>query len=149
MRQERAWRRRSEDCRGYGSRGSSLISREPTRRTRLGERLICTSNISDGGRISTVNYSSYLNDDDIITDNAGLMLINILRRAGVDRIALAGYDGFDAAGADNYFDGKLNLNVQYKNREDMNIAMKKYFEDLGRDIDIHFVTPSIYEKGEK
>ena len=112
---------------------------------KLGDKLVCTSNITDGGKIKTVNYTSYLNDDDIISDNAGLMLINVLKKIGVNKVSLAGYDGFDALGADNYFDGKLNLNVQYKNREDMNASMIIYFDNLRRSMEVEFITPSIYE----
>ena len=112
---------------------------------KLGEKLICTSNITDSGKVKIVNYSSYLNDDDVISDNAGLMLINVLRKIGITKVALAGYDGFDTVGTDNYFDGKLNLNVQYKNREDMNTSMKIYFDNLRRSMEVEFITPSIYE----
>lgn len=112
---------------------------------KLGKKLICTSNITDGDTVKTVNYTSYLNDDDVISDNAGLMLINVLRKIGIGKVALAGYDGFDTVGTDNYFDGKLNLNVQYKNREDMNTSMKIYFDNLRRAMEVEFITPSIYE----
>ena len=107
--------------------------------------MICTSNITDSGKVKIVNYSSYLNDDNVISDNAGLMLINVLRKIGISKIALAGYDGFDTVGTDNYFDGKLNLNVQYKNRENMNTSMKIYFDNLRRSMEVEFITPSIYE----
>ena len=114
---------------------------------RLGDKLICTSNISDRTE-NAVNYSAYLNDDEIISDNAGLMLINVLKKAGVKKLTLAGYDGFDPFKADNYFDGKLNLNIQYKKREDMNRAIISYFEKLRRSIDVKFLTPTIYDTGE-
>lgn len=115
---------------------------------KLGDKLLCSSNISDGKPLQTVNYSSYLNDDDTISDNAGLMLINVLRKVGVNKICLAGYDGFDTVGADNYFDGKFNLNVMYKNRDDMNVAMKTYFERLNQYMEINFITPSFYKVSE-
>ncbi len=113
---------------------------------RLGDKLICSSNISNAGKIRTVSYSAYLNKDDVISDNAGLMVINVLKSAGVKKIVLAGYDGFDTTGEENnYYDGKLNLNM-YKNRTDMNQAMKKYFEILRQDISVEFLTPTVYDK---
>ena len=113
--------------------------------SRLGDKLICTSNISDE---NAVNYSAYLNDDEIISDNAGLMLINVLKKAGAKKITLAGYDGFDPYSADNYYDGKMNLNIQYKKREDMNRSIIAYFAKLRRSINVTFLTPTIYDTGE-
>lgn len=43
-------------------------------------RVILTSNIAAGGSVCTVNYSEYLIDNDIISDNSGLMLLNILKK---------------------------------------------------------------------
>lgn len=113
--------------------------------SRLGDKLICTSNISDE---NAVNYSAYLNDDEIISDNAGLMLINVLKKAGAKKITLAGFDGFDPYSADNYYDGKMNLNIQYKKREDMNKSIIAYFAKLRRSINVTFLTPTIYDTGE-
>ena len=105
---------------------------------KLGDSLICTSNLMKETNVHVVNYASYLNDDDIISDNAGLMLINVLRKVGVNRFALAGYDG--------YFDGKMNLNVRYQQREVMNRAITSYFAKLCRVVEVKFVTPSLYEE---
>ncbi|MCI5904027.1 MAG: aldolase catalytic domain-containing protein [Oscillospiraceae bacterium] len=111
---------------------------------KLGERLICTSNISRIGSVQTVNYSAYLNDDEVISDNAGLMLINILKKAGVKKINLAGYDGFGYSEHNNYCDEKLVSNVRYERRAVLNEAMKEYFKNIRKSIEINFITPTIY-----
>ena len=112
---------------------------------KLGERLICTSNISTS---HAVNYSSYLNEEEIISDNAGLMLINVLKKADVHELYLAGFDGFQTSGEGNYFDGKLNLNIQYQKREEMNDAIIGYFAKLRRNLNVNFLTPTIYDTGD-
>ena len=112
---------------------------------KLGERLICTSNISTN---HAVNYSSYLNEEEIISDNAGLMLINVLKKADVHELYLAGFDGFQTSGEGNYFDGKLNLNIQYQKREEMNDAIIGYFAKLRRNLNVNFLTPTIYDTGD-
>lgn len=113
---------------------------------RLGDRLICTSNISmlEDGDIKTLNYTSYLNADETISDNAGLMFINVLRKVGIKKVALAGYDGFQSTEAENYFDGKLSLNMRYKDRKAINAATKQYFAKIAEHMDVMFLTPSAY-----
>lgn len=112
---------------------------------KLGERLICTSNISTS---HAVNYSSYLNEEEIISDNAGLMLINVLKKADIHELYLAGFDGFQTSCEGNYFDGKLNLNIQYQKREEMNNAIIGYFAKLRRNLNVNFLTPTIYDTGD-
>lgn len=111
----------------------------------LGDRLLCTSNIAVN---QAVNYASYLNEEDIISDNAGLMLINVLKKADVHDLYLAGFDGFQVSGDGNYFDGRLNLNIQYQKREEMNHAIIGYFAKLKRNMNVNFLTPTIYDTGD-
>lgn len=112
--------------------------------SRLGEKLICTSNITTNREICVVNYSNYLNSVDSISDNAGLMLINLLIKSGVKELALAGYDGFNCAG-NNYFDEKMTNGVQYEKQLQMNGAIINYFKNIRRDTEIKFITPTIYD----
>ena len=106
--------------------------------------IICTSNIAAGDSICAVNYGSYLNDNEIISDNSGLMLINVLKKAGVSSLALAGYDGFGYNGVKNYFDEKLISADDMEKREMMNKAIGDYFTKIRRSMDIEFITPSRY-----
>lgn len=109
-------------------------------------QVIFTSNISVDKNICVVNYSTYLNDEDIISDNAGLMLINIMKRIGVRSIALAGYDGFDYVSSKNYFDEKMIDSVEYEKQRLTNLAIIEYFKTIGKSLNIKFITPSIYSK---
>lgn len=111
----------------------------------LKSSLICTSNISSASGISAVNYSNYLNDSGIISDNAGLMLINVLKKAGVTSLNLAGYDGFSCSTATNYYDEKMINDVNFERQEEMNKSITEYFKKIRCFIDVTFITPSIYE----
>lgn len=111
---------------------------------RLGEKLICTSNITTDSSICVVNYSNYLNGDDSISDNAGLMLINLLVKVGVKKLVLAGYDGFNYTES-NYFDDKLANGVQNEKKYQTNESIIKYFNNIRKDIQISFITPTIYD----
>lgn len=112
--------------------------------SRSSDRMICTSNISVDKGICTVNYSDYLNENEAIYDNAGLMMINVLKKAGVTDIALAGYDGFDYAGAKNYFDESMINNVSAQRQAKMNSAIIDYFTRARKSMNIRFITPTIY-----
>lgn len=112
----------------------------------MGGRVILTSNIAAGGNICTVNYSAYLNENEVISDNSGLMLLNVLKKAGVTEAALAGYDGFDITAEKNYFDEKLMSIDDAERYILVNKATKEYFDKLRNSMKITFVTPSVYEK---
>lgn len=109
-------------------------------------RVILTSNIAAGGNVCTVNYSAYLNENEVISDNSGLMLLNVLKKAGVTEAALAGYDGFDITAEKNYFDEKLMSVDDAERHILMNKATAEYFDKLRNSMRITFITPSVYDK---
>ena len=62
---------------------------------RMALNLIHTSNIIiDSDTAITVNYSSLLNEDDVIIDNSTLMFLNLLVKIQPEKVFLAGFDGF-------------------------------------------------------
>lgn len=111
---------------------------------RIGKKLICTSNISTEESIDVVNYSSYLVDSDNVSDNAGLMLLNLLKKAGITAVTLAGYDGFDYANSRNYYDEKLINNVNTEKQNQNNNEIQEYILKLKKVMEINFITPSLY-----
>ena len=113
--------------------------------SKINDKLICTSNISSGADICTVNYTSYLNDNEAISDNSGLMIINVLKRAGVNSLVLAGYDGFDDTVTKNYFDEKMITGLDYDRLNITNKAIIDYFAKAKKTLDIRFLTPTIYD----
>lgn len=111
------------------------------------DKLICTSNISADSNLCVVNYSSYLNNNDTIYDNSGLMLINILIKAGIKELVLAGYDGFGYEDAKNFFDENMTNNVTAQRQNETNSAITDYFKEIRRSVNITFITPTIYDNG--
>ncbi|MGN0614537.1 MAG: aldolase catalytic domain-containing protein [Porcipelethomonas sp.] len=108
-------------------------------------KMIITSNIRSDNTANCVNYSSYLNDDVLITDNSGLMLINILKKCGVVKIALAGYDGFNFSESENFYDSKMINKVDRAKCEEINRSTMRYFNKIKKSIDITFITTTLYE----
>lgn len=113
---------------------------------RIGDRLICTSNIAADINADVINYSNYLSDNPDITDNAGLMIINFLRKCGVNDFALAGYDGFEQSASQNYFDDRLINNATSEQQMQNNLAMTEHFKKLRKTVNIRFITPSLYDR---
>lgn len=111
-------------------------------------RIVVTSNIELKGENNflVVNYSSYLNEDNSIVDNAGLMCINLLSKLNVKNYILAGFDGFSGNIKENYYEQSLYLDVEEERQADMNRATARRFEQLSKQIDISFLTESTYEK---
>ena len=114
---------------------------------KIKDKLIFASNITDDSTYDIVNYSDYLVNDEAISDNSGLMLINVLRKAGVNSFALAGYDGFKYDENTNYFDNKMINNVQYEKQQVINKAIIGYFTKLRKSAEVKFITPTIYDGG--
>ena len=106
--------------------------------------VILTSNIQEYERSDAlyVDYDHYTNDDRLISDNAGLMLLKLLQRCGVQEIFLAGFDGFypdthmsEDSPADSITAGILEKQAH----------ISRFLKELSNTLSITFLTPSIYQ----
>ena len=114
------------------------------------KNVVVVSNI-DGHRDAdlVVNYESLIERDNVDFDNTAIMLFNLLKRLGIERFAVAGFDGYKKGGQ-NYFDDTLfeveRFEAKYSSTtENMKRMLKKYALTLSRKSDVVFLTPSIYE----
>lgn len=110
--------------------------------------LILTSNILEEKSPENhylVNYSSLLNDNPSISDNAGMMLLNLLLKLRVKDIALAGFDGFSTKMEDNYFSAGLANTIDADELTVKNYSVKNFLDTIKREINLKFVTNSIYD----
>lgn len=96
-----------------------------------------------------VNYSSYLVDNESISDNPTLMLLNVLITIGVREVVVAGFDGFSANPAENYFEKGLSLGSSATSKFVRNALVKDEMTKLQHKIHVEFLTPSKYLKNEK
>ena len=114
----------------------------------LGEvRTILTSNIAGGDDCLYVNYARYTNDDEMISDNAGLMLLHLLKRCGADKVYLAGFDGFHRRHNGNYYSKELDIQVNEEEVHEKRRRIRNQLRRLSQDMEISFLTPSVYELG--
>lgn len=120
---------------------------ELTRFTSKGIKIVVTSNIDAASRegLTAVDYSGYINEEQCIADNAGLMCMNLMKKIGVRQILLAGFDGFAASQTDNYFSEAMLMDVEAERLQRMNVATAAKIGQLRTQMDISFLTASVYQ----
>jgi 4-hydroxy 2-oxovalerate aldolase len=113
-------------------------------------QLIKTSNIKNGNVEGiVVNYSDLLNDVEAVEDNAGMMLIKLLIDIGVEKIKLAGLDGYSHDIYDNFANKELAFIKNAIVMDAMNSGMEKMLNRFAEVIDIEFITtPRFVKLGE-
>ena len=111
-----------------------------------GTKIIITSNINpfDKPAFLTINYQTLIQNGKLESDNALLLLLSTLIRAGVQQVHLAGFDGF-SNNSSNYYDDSFSFagNESYKLSSNQTTA--ESLRLLMSSINIHFITPSLYE----
>ena len=113
---------------------------------------IVTSNIHESVQDTLlVDYSSLIAEDSRLYDNSTIMLLNLLKKVEVSKIAIAGFDGLKENG-DNYinptFPNRLSeMSIAETNKE-VRKLFEQYKEKVAGKIAIEMLTPSIYEKSE-
>ncbi len=108
-----------------------------------GTSLITTSNLDDSDSLR-VNYSSLIDTNYEESDNSGMMCLRLLKKCGVKKIYLAGFDGFDIRNTLNYVDREHVLNVEKHSFSNKTEHIKRQLESLKNDVSIEFITPSLY-----
>lgn len=110
-------------------------------------RMIITSNIANQTNTNgalVANYSSLTFDNTEDSDNAGMMLLRLLQKAGANLVFLAGYDGFHTNPYENYHTDTLRINMPAEIIESKNLSIAAQLKILSKEMDIQFITPSIY-----
>lgn len=110
-------------------------------------KVIVTSNIDTSGceGVSVIDYSSFINEEQCIADNAGLMCMNLLKKVGAAQLLLAGFDGFAENRRDNYFNESMLVDVETERLQRINIATTAKISQLRTQMEISFLTASVYQ----
>lgn len=110
------------------------------------KKLVLASNIPCATSENIViNYNSYLNDDAEISDNAGLMCINLLEAIGIRKIELIGFDGYAVDQTQNYTSDAMFYDLDRERIASMNAAITRFFKQRDKKTEFVFLTPSQYE----
>lgn len=91
-----------------------------------------------------VNYASYLVNNDTISDNPTLMLLNLLVSIGVSSVTIAGFDGFSANPDENYFMKGLSMGSSLASKITKNQLIADELKNIAKRIKVSFLTPSLY-----
>jgi len=109
--------------------------------------VIMTSNISlvESSKYTYIDYYSYINPDEMVFDNAGLMLLRFLKTCLVKRVILAGFDGFQSHYNENYYNEELNVKTNEMELNEKQNRIKTQLHEMMEEMKIEFLTPSLYE----
>jgi 4-hydroxy 2-oxovalerate aldolase len=111
-----------------------------------GIKVICTSNISESNKIIDYkfNFISLINSNDLIKDNPLLMLLQVLIRLKIPKVYVAGVDGYSPDNSNNYFNEYINFLYCNDNVLLRNELIKQEINKLKNNIEMYFITPSLY-----
>lgn len=113
-----------------------------------GIQAILTSNITgyEDKNCIYVDYKRYINSDEMISDNAGLMLLRLMERCGAETVYLAGFDGFHHRHNGNYYSSELDLKINEEEVLEKQIRISSQLKAISEKIRIKFITPSVYDR---
>ncbi len=111
-------------------------------------KLIATSNITrtHGEFDYTLNYGALLDEEALMPDNPLIMLLRVLKKAGVSAIGLAGFDGYRETSVSNYVNPNMEYSYSSKEAENINEDTVRGIRKLELAVEPVFVTESLYEK---
>ncbi|MBO5238177.1 MAG: aldolase catalytic domain-containing protein [Lachnospiraceae bacterium] len=113
-------------------------------------RVIATSNVTktDGRFDYTLQYSSLLDEaaDGVCMDNSFIMLLKVMKKIGVKSVALGGFDGYIGDKKQNYINAYMEYSFNKEQAEKTNQYVTDVLDDLKKDIDMNFITDSLYTK---
>lgn len=111
---------------------------------------IVTSNIKpDNEKDYWVNYYSLINCEYKNFENSTIMVLNLLKRIGANKITVAGFDGFEEKSDSNYVDDSFQKERHIENYSELNAELsdmfEKYYETMKNTCQISMLTPSLYD----
>ena len=112
--------------------------------------IIATSNVEcihGSHRVYYIERYPLLEMKEHIKDNSLLMLLKVIKRLGIKRISLAGFDGY-ADKEINYFNPSMEYSLRADEMQRLNRQVKEVMATTLSDIEMNFVTYSHYTETE-
>lgn len=104
------------------------------------KKCIITSNIMEDDVYKRISYKELLCDEEVVQDNAGLMAIKYLILNQVDKIYLAGFDGYAHDITENYIADSLEIPTKKWVLDAMNEGMNKVLSHYAKMVNIQWLT---------
>jgi len=116
--------------------------------SRTSQTIIATSNLTEtttGAFAYRLNYSSLIDLNTEIIDNSLVMLLKALISIGVDKVQLAGFDGYSLR-ASNYVQANMEYDFIKKKVGYLNAYVTEFLESVKDQLTVEFLTKSHYEE---
>lgn len=107
-------------------------------------KCIVTSNILSKEVYLKIKYRKLLNNNEVVNNNAGMMVIKFLIDLGVKEIGIAGMDGYSVDAFKNYADEKMMFYTERAVCDDRNKNMSSMLTEYAKECEISFVTKPRY-----
>lgn len=104
------------------------------------EKCIVSSNVPANGVYYQAKFADLVNDVDFVKDNAVLMAVKFLMSMDVEKISLAGFDGYSHDELENYAKEPFVYVTKKAILDAINDGMGKVLSDYSKQIEIKFVT---------
>lgn len=110
-------------------------------------KLIATSNITraSGEFDYTLDYEALIDRDAVFMDNSFLMLLRALCKMGVDKVYLAGFDGYSIEKETNYFSSKMEYDFSKQKGNEINADVNRFLAENKDKINVQFLTHTEYK----
>ena len=110
-------------------------------------KVIATSNVTktNGEFDFVLQYSSLLDLDATIIDNSLLMLLKVMMKIGVKKVALAGFDGYSTTDNHNYFKSNMEYKFEPLKAKEINEYVLEKIKRFREQLEIEFITTSYYQ----
>ena len=109
-------------------------------------KVIATSNVTKtSGKFDyTLKYATLLDEDAEIIDNSFIMLLKVMIRLGVKKVALGGFDGYMGDRRKNYVNQNMEYKFSKKQAESLNEYVCTVLKTLSDELEMEFITDSLY-----
>lgn len=108
------------------------------------KRAIVTSNIVSDETYMRTDYKELLNEEESVSDNAGMMAVKLFWILGASKIVLAGFDGYSYNQEENYADSRMEIITKKAILESRNEGMAKVLGGYSKKMKIEFLTPPLH-----
>lgn len=110
-------------------------------------KLIATSNVTKaGGQFDYLfSYSKLIDEQAMIVDNPMIMLLKLLNSIGIERVGLAGFDGYEKKPMPNYINANMEHTFSKELAKEINEDVKQCMQRLKLNIPVTYVTESLYQ----
>ena len=111
-------------------------------------KIVVTNNTISSKNIYdyVLSYNRLLDENMYIRENGLVMCLNGLMLHNTTKAVLAGFDGFSPKGLSSYYSEYLELSDDYERLLKINTNIKERIVKMKENIEIDFLTPSLYEK---